>query len=76
VTVGAGVRTGQQRHVVEVIRQHGAGLVAAYEAGASVADLATRAGVSCPTIRAFLKAEGVALRDDRGRYRKRRPDEE
>jgi hypothetical protein len=71
VTVGAGVRTGQQRHVGEVLGRRGAELIAAYEAGAPVSDLAIRAGVSSPTVRAFLKAEGVALRDDRGRSRKR-----
>ena len=47
-------------------------LIAAYEAGATTADLAARAGVCAPTIRKFLKAEGVALRDDRGRNLKRR----
>lgn len=73
MTVGAGVRTNQQRHVGEVLSRRGAELIAAYEAGASVSDLAIRAGVSYPTIRAFLKAEGVALRDDRGRSRKQGP---
>ena len=40
--------------------------------GATTADLAARVGVCAPTIRKFLKAEGVALRDDRGRNLKRR----
>lgn len=50
----------------------GAELIAAYEAGATTADLAARAGVCAPTIRKFLKAQGVALRDDRRRNLKHR----
>jgi lambda repressor-like predicted transcriptional regulator len=62
VDQGVAIRDHRQR-VQEVLETDGAGLIAAYEGGATVAALAADAGVSSSTIAAYLVAHGVAIRD-------------
>ncbi len=69
---GVAIRDPHQR-VREILEARGAELIAAYEAGASVAALAGEAGVCSPTLSTFLEARGVRLRHDHGWYRRRRP---
>ena len=55
------------RHIQDVLESRGAELAGAYEAGGSITGLAADAGVSVTTLRAFLTARGVAIRDPRRR---------
>ncbi len=57
----------QKRHVQAVLEQHGAEIVAAYLAGATVAALASLAGVHHHTIKRYLVAEGVPIRNPQQR---------
>lgn len=59
----------RHRHVQEVLERRGAELIAAYLAGATVAALAARAGVSFYTVREYLVAHGIAIRNHRRRAR-------
>ncbi len=52
----------QRRHVREVFENRGPELVAAYEAGETVADLAADAGISWHTLRDHLVDHGIAIR--------------
>lgn len=64
-------RAGALEHVVrnlrcpaqEALESRGAALIAAYEAGASLNALAGRAGVTHDTIRAYMVAHGIAIRN-------------
>jgi len=58
----ADIRASQQRHVREVLGRRGAELIAAYEAGASVAALAADAGICENTLRTYFIVEGVSVR--------------
>ncbi len=52
----------RRRHVQEVFENRGPELVAAYEAGGTVADLAADTGIGSHTLRAYLVDHGVAIR--------------
>ena len=68
---GVELRSRQQR-VQDRLGRRRADLVAAYQQGWTIAVLAAEAGVSHRTLSAFLEAQGVRLRHDRGWYRRRR----
>ncbi len=56
----------------KIVHSRSAELIAAYEAGTSIRALAARVGVDSSAVRQLLTGEGVALRHDPGRPRKRR----
>ena len=55
----------------KIIHPRSAELIAAYEAGTSIRALAARVGVNPGAIHLLLIREGVALRHDLGRPRKK-----
>jgi len=61
----------RNRHcrVQEVLERRGAEMIAAYQAGATVAALAACSGLCFHTLRAYLVARGVAIRSPRRRTR-------
>ena len=66
--VARGVATrAYRRRAREIFEARGAGLIAAYEAGASLGAVAAEAGVSELTLKRFLVARGVAIDDPRRR---------
>ncbi|MEN6342954.1 MAG: hypothetical protein ABFC89_10400 [Methanospirillum sp.] len=66
--VARGVATRDyRRRAREIFEARGAGLIAAYEAGASLGAVAAEAGVSELTLKRFLVARGVAIDDPRRR---------
>jgi len=59
----------RHRHVQEVLERQGPELLAAYEAGASVQALAAGAGISEYTLKNYVMARGVAIRNPSRRNR-------
>lgn len=59
----------RRRHVQEVFENRGPELVAAYEAGAPLTLLATGAGITYRTLRKYLVAHGIAIRNNPRRVR-------
>ncbi|HIH02289.1 MAG TPA: hypothetical protein HA263_00040 [Methanoregulaceae archaeon] len=57
-------------HAREVLEEHGAELRAAYEGGESYAILAESVGIAPAVLRAYLVAEGVAIRNQGTRPRR------